>query len=185
MRHVFLAMMVSVSVAWTAAAQTAGSSPSDPASVGMMLPGIVECGEGYTSHELYDVKITLVEVLRGDAAWKRLKEASASNKPPAPGFDYVLARIKFEYQARGTPGLCIHPLSPEQFTAYSASGEDYKPVSVVLPKPELRKAMKSGEAVEGWAAFMVSQQDQAPLMSYSADAGGAVMHAAGNWFRLK
>jgi hypothetical protein len=168
-----------------ASAQTAGSSPTDPAPVGMVLAGIVECGQGYTSHELYDMRITLLEVLRGDAAWKRLKEASASNKPPAPGFDYVLARVKFEYQARGTPGLCIHQLSPEQFTAYSANGEDYKPVSLVAPKPELRKDMKSGEAVEGWIAFMVSQQDKAPLMSYSADAGGAVMHGGGKWFLLK
>ena len=169
----------------TATAQTAGSSPTDPASVGTMLGGIIECGQGYTSHELYDMKITLLEVLRGDAAWKRLQQASASNKPPSPGFDYVLARVKFEYQARGTPGLCIHQLGPEQFTAYSANGEDYKSVSVVAPKPELRKGMKSGEAVEGWVAFMVSQQDKAPLMSYSADAGGAVMHGGGKWFLLK
>jgi hypothetical protein len=178
--------LVLVSLALPAAsAQTVGSSPSDPAPVGAMLAGIVECGQGYTSHELYDMRITLLEVLRGDEAWKRLKQANASNKPPAPGFDYVLARIKFEYQARGTPGLCIHQLSPEQFTAYSANGEDYKIVSVVPPKPELRKGMKSGEAVEGWVVLMVSQQDKAPLMSYSADAGGAVMHGGGMWFLLK
>ena len=185
-QQVFWAILILAPLALPAAsAQTAGSSPSDPAPVGKTIAGIVECGEGYTSHELYDMKITLVEVLRGDAAWKRLNEASASNKPPAPGFDYVLARIKFEYQARGTPGLCVHQLSPEQFVAYSANGEDYKPASVVPPKPELRKGMKSGETVEGWIAFMVSQQDKAPLISYSADDGGAVMHGGGKWFLLK
>jgi hypothetical protein len=45
--------------------------------------------------------------------------------------------------------------------------------------------MKSGEAVEGWVVFMVSEQDKVPLMSYSADAGGAVMHGGGKWFLLK
>ena len=186
MQHIFLALVILVPFPLRGAlAQTAGSSPSDPAPVGTMLAGIIECGEGYTSHELYDMKITLLEVIRNDAAWKRLKEASAANKPPAPGFDYILARIKFEYQARGTPGLCIHQLSPEQFTAYSASGEDYKSVSVVPPKPELRKGMKSGESAEGWIVFMVSQQDKAPLMSYSVEVGGAEMHGGGKWFLLK
>jgi hypothetical protein len=178
-------MLIVVSLACPAAAQIVGSSPSDPAPSGLTLAGIIECGQGYTSHELYDMKITVLEVVRGDEAWKRLKEASASNKAPAPGLDYVLARIKFEYQARGTPGLCVHQLNPDQFTAYSANGEDYKAVSVVLPKPELRKDMKSGEAIEGWVAFMVSQQDKAPLISYSADAGGAVVHGGGKWFLLK
>jgi len=168
-----------------AAAQTPGSSPANPAPAGLMLSGIIECGQGYTSHELYDMKITLVEVARGEEAWKRIREANPSNKPADPGFDYALARVKFEYTARGTPGLCIHQLSPDQFTAYSANGDEYKAAVVVPPKPEMRKGLKSGEILEGWLAFMISQQDQAPLMSYSADSGGAIMHGGGKWFLLR
>jgi hypothetical protein len=166
-------------------AQTPGSSPAAPASTGVTLSGIVECGKGYTSHELYDMKITLVEVIRGEDAWKRIKEASPSNKAAEPGFEYVLARVKFEYYARGTPGLCIHHLSPQQFSAVSLDGQDYQIAQVVLPKPELRKDMKSGETVEGWVAFSVSQQDKAPLMTYSADQGGAIVHGGAKWFVLR
>jgi hypothetical protein len=169
----------------SSAAQNAGSSPTDPAPSGIMLTDNVLCGEGYNSHELYDFKIGVLEVLRGDDAWKRIKSASASNKPAAPGFDYVLARVRFEYQARGTPGSCIHQLSPDQFNAYSADGKSYDAVSVVPPKPEIRKGLKSGEAFEGWIVFMISQQDKAPLMSYSPDAGGAVVHGGGKWFLLR
>jgi len=166
-------------------AQTPGSSPAAPAPSGVTIAGIVECGQGYTSHELYDMKITLVEAIRGEEAWKRIREASPSNKQAEPGFEYVLARVKFEYYARGTPGLCIHHLSPQQFSSVSLDGKDYQLAQVVLPKPELRKDMKSGEAVEGWIAFAVSQQDKAPLMTYSADQGGAIVHGGAKWFLLR
>jgi hypothetical protein len=131
------------------------------------------------------MKLAVIEVVRGEEAWQRIREASASNKPAPSGFDYVLARIRFEYYARGTPGLCVHELSPDQFTAFSASGEDYASAAVTPPKPEMRKSLKSGEKLEGWVAFLIPQQDKAPLMSYSADAGGAVVHGGGKWFMLK
>jgi hypothetical protein len=168
-----------------APAQTPGSVPSLAAPAGVTLTDIVECGEGYTSHDLYDMKIALLEVIRGEEAWKRIRAASAANKPAESGSEFVLARIRFEYQARELPGLCVHPLLPEQFMAYSASGEDYRPASVVPPKPEMRKELKSGESFEGWLAFTVAQQDKAPLMSYSAGTGGAVQHGGNKWFLLR
>jgi hypothetical protein len=168
-----------------APAQTPGSVPSLAAPAGVTLTDIVECGEGYTSHDLYDMKIALLEVIRGEEAWKRIREASAANKPAESGSEFVLARIRFEYQARELPGLCVHPLLPEQFMAYSAGGEDYRPASVVPPKPEMRKELKSGESFEGWLVFMVAQQDKAPLMSYSAGTGGAVQHGGNKWFILR
>ena len=168
-----------------ARAQTTGSSPSDPAPRGATVEGIVECGQGYTSHELYDMKITLLDVIRGEEAWKRIHEANSSNKPPAAGAEYILVRVKFEYYARGNPGLCIHPLAPDQFTAYAANGADYPAASVVPPNPEMRKGLKSGEFIEGWVVFAVAKEDKGPLMYYSADAGGAVEHGGGKWFLLR
>lgn len=166
-------------------AQNAGSSPGSPAPAGTTVSGIIECGEGYTSHELYDIKITLLEVIRGEEAWKRIQNADNGNKPAESGTEYLLARVKYEYFARGIPGLCLHPLSPEEFTAYSKGGEDYKAASVVPPKPELRKELKSGESREGWLVFAVPKDDKAPLMSYEASSGGAVEHGGGKWFLLR
>jgi hypothetical protein len=182
---VALIIFVLSPAAETAFAQV-GSAPSSPAPSGTTLTGIVECGEGYTSHELYDMKITLVEVVRGEEAWKRIREASSSNKPPQSGMEYLVARVRYEYHARGTPGTCIHELTPGEFTAYSSTGEDYTNPSVVAPKPELRKGLKSGDTFEGWVVFAVPQTDKAPLMSYSAaDSGGAVEHGGGKWFSLR
>jgi len=181
----FVCLIFILAMPSTAPGQTQGSSPSFAAPAGTTLTDIVECGEGYTSHELYDMKIALLEVIRGEEAWKRIRAASAANKAAESGSEYILARIRFEYQARTIPGLCAHPLIAEQFTAYSASGEDYRPVSIVPPKPELRKELKSGESFEGWIVFMVAQQDKDPLMSYSAGTGGAVQHGGNKWFLLR
>jgi len=183
--YMLAALMMVAAIPSLLQAQTAGSSPMAAAPRGVTLTGIVECGQGYTSHELYDMKITLVDVLRGEEAWKRIKEANPSNKAAGSGLEYVLARVKFEYYARGTPGLCVHNLNPQQFSACSSDGQDYQIADVVAPKPELRRDMKSGETVDGWIAFAVSQQDKGPLMNYSADKGGAIQHGGEKWFLLR
>ncbi len=185
MKFYFAFIAILIAAGADVSAQTPGSSPGKPALKGTTISGIVECGEGYTSHELYDMKITLMEVVRGEEAWKRIKEASETNKPADPGFEYVLARIRFGYYARGNPGLCIHPLSPDQFTAYSSNGEDYRNPTVAIPKPELRQSLKSGDIFEGWIVFQIPKEDKAPLLSYSVDSGGAVDHGGSKWFLLK
>lgn len=181
----FLGVLILISATLPLASGQSGSGPSNPATTGTIVAGIIECGEGYTSHELYDMKITLLEVIRGDEAWKRIEQADKLNKPAQPGMEYLLARVKYEYYARGTPGTCVHQLIPDEFTAYNKSGEDYKAASVISPKPELRKNLKSGESFEGWIAFTVAKEDKAPLMLYSADTGGAVEHGGGKWFLLR
>jgi len=161
-----------------------GNSPFEPAPAGVKLSGIVECGQGYTSHELYNIKVTLLEVVRGADAWARLREAENANKPAESGFEYVLARVKFEYYARTSPGRCIHKLLPEQFASSSPDGVSYPAANVVSLKPELRGDLSSGNSLEGWVAVVVSKLDSRPLLSYSADAGGAVLHGGGKWFKL-
>ena len=161
-----------------------GSSPFEPAPAGVRLSGIVECGRGYTSHELYDMKITLLEVKRGDEAWKQLWEASPLNKPADEGFEYILARIRFEYYARVKPGLCVHKLSPGQFIACSSDGDEYPFADVALPAPKMQADMKSGDTREGWIALLAPKSDKTPLLYYTADAGRAVVHGGNIWFRL-
>ena len=178
-------LSISTFVLPVVSAQTQGSSPSSPVPIGLTLDTIIECGEGYRSHELYDARITLDKILRGEKAWERIKAADGSNPPAVDGFEYVLVRVRFEYNARGLPGTCIHPLSPEYFTAYSANGEAYAKAPVIPPQPELRKQLKAGDTFEGWLAFLVKRQDEAPLVYYSIDEGGGTQHGGGKWFVLR
>jgi len=181
----FLSIILSIFIYSTSQAQKVGNAPSAPAPAGTTVADIIECGEGYTSHDLYDMKITVTQVFRGEEAWKRIKAAASANEPAAPGFEYILVRVKFEYHAREIQGKCAHPLVRDQFSAYSAGGEGYKPASVMPPKPEMRKNLKPGDSLEGWLVFTVAKEDRAPLMSFSVDAGGAVQHGEPKWFSLR
>ena len=182
-RHLLL-LLFAINLFIPTARSQEGNSPFNPAPVGVKLSGIIECGQGYTSHELYNMKITLLEVIRGDNAWKRLQTTSSTNKPAGSRFEYILARVRFEYYARGKPGLCVHNLTPEQFTACSVEGVDYPEADVILPQPEMQGDLRSGESIEGWIALLVPITDRKPLLYYSADAGAAVQHGGGKWFKL-
>lgn len=175
----FLAVPVCHSIA---AAQ--GDSPSSPAPARKPVLTMIECGEGYTSQELYDMKITLVEVLRGKTAWNLIKGANASNHPPKAGFEYILARITFQFSARSPGQECSHELRPEQFTALSADGREYETPSVVIPKPELSGSLRSGQSLEGWTAFLVPQGDSKPLMAFDPASGGGMSRGKVIWFQL-
>ena len=161
-----------------------GGSPSDAAVVGESVSGIIECGEGYTSHELYDTKITLLEFLRAEKAWREISNRNGANQPPAAGYDYVLARIRFEYDARGRPGNCVHTVRKSHFSALSRNGDSYPNPEVTVPQPELSGPLKSGDSITGWIALQVAREDTTPLMTFSVDDAGAVQHGGKLWFKL-
>jgi hypothetical protein len=160
-----------------------GDSPSRAAPPGKTVSGIIECGTTYNSHELYNVRVTLQEIIRGDAVLAQLP--TTGNIPvPAADTDYLLARVSFNYKARGRPGNCIHQLRPAQFKALSDAGVKYDSAELTLPDPALGGAIKSGETLEGWLAFQVPKGDTTPLLSFSVDETGGVSHGGNLWFRL-
>ena len=163
-----------------------GLSIEKAAPVSMPVNGIVECGTGYTSHELYDVKVTVLEVVRGENAWELLKQADPASVESGAGMDYLLARIKFEYYARGAPGDCCHELTGAQFVAYSANGIEYPSVALTPPAPELKGRACAGSNFEGWVVFRISVNDTKPLAMFNAGIGGveAIEHGGDIWFQL-
>ena len=59
-----------------------GDSPSSPAPTGKPFLTMIECGEGYTSQELYDMKITLVGGFAGEEGVGPLKRGNPIQQPP-------------------------------------------------------------------------------------------------------
>ena len=166
----------------TTQASGLGYSLSSAAPLGTTASGIVECGAGYTSHELYDVKITMLEVARGQKAREMMGSASA----PDSGLEYVIARVKFEYYARGAPGDCCHELKSTQFSAFSGDGREYPAAAAMPPSPELKGKACAGTNFEGWVVFQVSKDDKKPVAMFSAGVGGAeaIEHGGNVWLRL-
>jgi hypothetical protein len=142
------------------------------APVGTTLEGIMVIwvnleAPGYGNMESYNVKVTILEIVRGEKAWEQIKAADTSNKPPNAGFEYILARIRFGYYAKGS-GNTPYTMKPGDFTALSADKRGYEIPSTVPPKPELiGRVFSPGDSYEGWVPFLVAKNDNKPLMLYA------------------
>ena len=152
-----------------------GSSLTSAMPIGATVPAIVELGDMYRAPETYDIRITVLEILRGEKSVDLIKKASVSNAPAQNGFEYVVARIRFEYSARGAPGDKTWELSGEQFNAFSDDGKLYENPSIVPPEPRLSGVLRSGDSQQGWVAFEVAKHDKKPVMTFSP---GSI------WFQL-
>lgn len=126
----------------------------------------------------FTARVTLLESVRGDAAWQRVKAANMVNQEPAAGTEYILARFHFELITIADDRAL--DVSPTQFTAISSGGREYEAVSMVTPDPSLRTNLYSGSSHEGWVAFQVARDDAAPVVAYGRHVDGT----GGIWFRL-
>jgi hypothetical protein len=177
-------MLVVTAVASLHPAIAQDNSSTNPAAIGSRVRSMVELGSVYTN--IYDIAITVLETVRGNEAMERLKAASPENKMPAEGFDYVLARVKFELKGRAVSDNLSFELGnePLQWVALSDDLTDYPGVSVILPKPALVGRVKPGDSLEGWVAFAVDRRDSKPVMVFDPDAGGATGRGRTLFFKL-
>ncbi len=154
--------------------------------IGTPVLTIITFGDAYANAmEIYDAKITLVEVLRGEKAWDRIRKESASNRQPPAGFEYVLARIRFEYMERGKPGDKPYWLSEDQFIAFSSGGDtQYSAATAFIQSPKLGRTMRSGDVSEGWIILLVPQADRYPFLVFRADVHLLSHTGLGPAFRL-
>jgi hypothetical protein len=181
---ILIALLVSMVAASLHPAIAQDNSSTNPAAVGAPVRSMVELGSVYSN--IYDTTITVLETVRGAEAMNRLKAASASNGAPAEGFDYVLARIKFELKGRAVSDNLPFDLgdAPLQWVALASDLTEYPRVSVTVPKPALTGMIKPGSSVEGWVAFAVDRKDSKPVMVFDPDTGGATGRGKTLFFRL-
>lgn len=160
------------------------NSPTDPAAIGSRVRSMIELGSVYSN--IYDIAITVLETVRGDEAMARLKAASADNKMPPEGFEYVLAKVKFELKGRYVSDTLSMNIGDEplQWVALSAELVEYPKVSVKVPDPPLVGRVKPGDSLEGWVAFAVERRDSKPIMVFDPDTGGATGRGRTLFFEL-
>jgi hypothetical protein len=158
----------------------------DPYPIGTPADATITFGDAYsTAIESCDARITIIEVIRGSGAWDLLRKQAASNKEPDPGFEYVLARIRFEYAARGKPGDKIYDLREDQFTAFSSDGStQYPSANTIPPEPRLSGTLHSGDSAEGWIVVLVARGEKKPFTAFRADVRLISHSGIGPSFRL-
>jgi hypothetical protein len=156
-----------------------------PHRVGTPVATIIEFGEQYLGSELYDARITVLEVVRGEKAWDLIHQAGASNPRPNAAFEYLLARARFEFSARTSPAPDSYHLDQNQFAATDSEGREFGPPALAAyPQPPLRGTLKPGDSRDGWLAFLVRKNVSKPLMVFREDVGQVSHRGGGTWFEL-
>ena len=162
-----------------------GYTRSNPVGIGITLTTKVSrtgvaAGKYTDTFGEYEVCLTLLEIIRGDRAWQLVRETSMFADPPEPGFEYILAKIKFEYLTGQTPDT-IFEVSPVWFNVVSMNGNVYaRSIGLREPEPSIRCALYPGASHEGWIAYPVTVDDTRPLMTIGREYDGT----GGIWFKL-
>jgi len=154
-----------------------GYSRSNPVGIGAPL-NIKVNSTGGAGNE-YEVRLTLLEIIRGTEAWQRIKAANRFNDPPKAGFEYILFKVRFDYLSGSTPDKTFD-ISPVWFHVISGKGKVYDYESVVEPDPEISTNLYPAASHEGWIAFLIAQDDTSPLMTFGRKSDGT----GGIWFKL-
>ncbi|MFC1534738.1 hypothetical protein ACFL7M_15400 [Thermodesulfobacteriota bacterium] len=151
----------------------------DATPVGTTATGTIDVwGAGaseYGDNALYDVKITIEDVIRGERAWELIRVANASNPPPEEGFEYVLARMRIACVVKRASGNLSYKVKPDNFNVYDTNNHPYPFPAVLPPEPALiGMVFYSGDVHEGWIPFQVAKGHDRPLMFFFG----------GLWFQL-
>ncbi len=149
------------------------------APVGELVEGMIQvsgpAASAYGAQEFHSVRITLLQVLRGNEAWERILEADESAEPPENGFEYMIARVRLEYDPDGAGGALTYSVKLDDFKIYSKGDREYEHPPVNPPKPELTgRTFYPGDIHEGWLCFKVEEIDRKPLLFFYG----------GMWFQL-
>jgi len=122
-------------------------------------------------------EFNVVEVLRGDQALAKLKDASPFNGPPEDAsLEWAVLRIHVRYVRDSTAGMRV---AKSFFSSAGSDGTLYKrPLinDVTNPEPELDAVLKPGEETEGWITVFSPKGDAGPILViqpyvYNGDTG--------------
>lgn len=133
----------------------------------------------YIERNNYTVGIRIIDAIRGDAAWAKIKEANIFNSPAPDGYEYVLAEIVFS--AISTNGDYAISISEYNFKVFTSNNEEVEQsIGIVEPTPALSGQAYPGGNLQGYAVFTVLKGDAAPKVVYGANYDGS----GGIWFSL-
>ena len=159
-----------------------GSSRFFPATIDTAIPVDFTYSGGQ-----YSAKVTVEQIIRGDAAWGMIYDTNNNNHPPPTGYEYILVKVRFELTSAPTAdtayqvSVYLGPLYNLGFEAVSGVGRIYDtPDLWENPEPKLDTTLYQGAYHEGWCAFLIEKTDAKPMMVFARRADGT----GGIWFKL-
>lgn len=134
----------------------------------------VKVDDWYDGSKRYEIGM-VDAIVDGEVAWQMIKDTNMFNDPPPLGKKYVLAKFYYKLIDSEKESINVNYLD---FEAVSENGVVYDYPSVVVPEPELWVDLYKGGAYEGWAAFLVEENDN-PVIVWQRD------HDDELWFQFK
>jgi hypothetical protein len=119
-----------------------------------------------------DWEVSLVDVVRGDEAWKMAQEANQFNDPPDEGMEYIAVKVHVRYI--GTEDKAEN-IDESFFTTTGGANVLYDRPSVVDPEPSLDVYLYPGGEYEGWIIVQAAKGETEvvlvfePLFDFSGD----------------
>lgn len=101
-----------------------------------------------------DWELSILDVIRGEEAWKMVQEANQFNEPPLEGFEYIAVKVHVRYI--GTEDNAVN-LDGSFFKSTGSAGILHDMPSVVDPSPQLDIWLYPGGESEGWVVVQASQ----------------------------
>jgi len=115
------------------------------------------------SYDAFELEITLVEVLRGGAALRLIKQADNYNDPPPAGKEYFMAKFKIK-ALRSKNDEEINP--QYMFNIVRKDGSTYDDLGTYVSGVKLLSAMYEGATQEGYVVFLVDEDDNDLLIVF-------------------
>jgi len=107
--------------------------------------------------------LTVEEVLRGDAAFQKLKAMNEFNEPAPDGYEWVLAKTKVKFVEFKSKDLSFHIDGIMNFQLVSETGDIYSGDIVATTEPNFSFEMYEGNEKEGYIADLVKKGEKAQL----------------------
>ncbi|WP_419955060.1 hypothetical protein ACN6MT_05670 [Neobacillus niacini] len=117
--------------------------------------------------------LTVVEVVRGEAAYQQLRSMNEFNEPAPEGYEWVLAKTKVKFVESETEDLAFHIDGIMNFDMVSESGDIYSGDIVGSTDPDFSFEMYVGNEKEGYISGLVKTGEKAQLR-YKEVLGGQV-----------
>lgn len=122
--------------------------------------------ESYTSGS-GKVRLSLLEIVRGDAAWDMVLDANMFNDPPENGKEYLCVKVEMTFLEDLTGE--DKPLKSDKYDFDYADGgfSVSNGARVVEPEPEFDVQLYEGATSSGWVTFLVEKDETNPYAIYA------------------
>lgn len=102
--------------------------------------------------------LTVLEVIRGEDAYQKLKSMNEFNEPAPEGYEWLLAKTKVKFTESATEDLSFHIDGIMNFEMVSENGDIYSGDIIGTTEPEFSYEMYVGNEKEGYISGLVKTE---------------------------